>query len=121
MLNNIGRVNRCLGRYDTALEYCYRFVAINPNGPSIGVNIATAFSSKKEYDRAKPLFETEIKRLESINTEETRNTLKIAYVNYALCIGEMNALNGARVYLDKAGKAGYLNCDEVWNRLQTMD
>ena len=63
LLNNIGRANRRLGRFDTALEYYYRSAAIDPNDPSIGINIAIAFFGKKEYDRAKPMFEAEIKRL----------------------------------------------------------
>ena len=116
--NLIGRANRRLGNFDAALEYYYRSEAINPNDLTIRTNIANAISMKGDHAHAKSIYETEIQRLEALNTPDARGVLAITYSSYALCIGKMGDLNGSREYLKKAEKVGYKNSSGIWKQLQ---
>ena len=118
LLNLIGRANRRLGNFDAALEYYYRSAAINPNDLTIRTNIANAISMKGDHAHAKSIYETEIQRLEALNTPDARGVLAITYSSYALCIGKMGDLNGSREYLKKAEKVGYKNSSGIWKQLQ---
>lgn len=118
LLNLIGRANRRLGNFDAALEYYYRSAAINPDDLTIRTNIANAISMKGDHAHAKSIYETEIQRLEALNTPDARGVLAITYSSYALCIGKMGDLNGSREYLKKAEKVGYKNSSGIWKQLQ---
>ena len=117
LLNNIGRAYRRLGHYDTALDYYFRSAAIDPDQPSIGMNIATVYIYKGEYDHAEKCFEEEIRKLETDSRAEAKGVLRIAYANYALCAGKKGDLNKARGLLNKAKQAGYEKCELIWKQL----
>ena len=117
LLNNIGRAYRRLGDYHSALDYYYRSAKADPNDLSIGMNIATAYMALGEYEQSEKLFEAEIGKLEASDDPEARDVLKIAYANYAQCAGRKGDLTKAGGLLVKAEKAGYENCETVWNRI----
>ena len=117
LLNKIGRSYRHLGDYQTALDYYYRSAAADPNDPSIGMNIATAYTFMEKYEQAEKIFAAEIAKLESANTPEAKGVLKIAYANYAQCVGKSGDLNKAKDLLVKAKNTGYEKCDTIWNQL----
>ena len=106
-LVKLGRVYRRLGYTSKAIEYYEKAKELNPNDPVIYSNTAIAYSAWGQREAAKPLFEKAISMAQAAPMSMSQGNLASIYANYALCIGEMGDVKGAKKYLKLAKDNGY--------------
>lgn len=123
----LGRAYRMMGNTQKAME-CYKKVQeIDPNNPVIYSNIAIAYTTEGHYDTAKPYFERCLSMIEAAPLSITQSDLASVYGNYALCIGLMGDMKGAKEYLRRARDQGYPDtsvnyvCDRLHITLKSLD
>ena len=103
----LGRAYRRNGMTAKAIEYYEKAKELNPKDPTIYSNMAIAYVTTGQYAPAKPLFEQAIAMAEGAPLSLSQNDFASIYGNYALCIGLMGDMKGARKYLKIAKDKGY--------------
>lgn len=106
-MQKLGRAYRRVGNTPKAMECYEKAKELNPKDPVIYANIAIAYTVEGHYDTAKPYFEKCLAMAEAAPLSITQTSLASVYGNYALCIGLMGDMKGAKKYLKLARDKGY--------------
>ena len=115
LFNNIGFTYRMAGNSDKAIEYYKKALEIESK-PIYYSNMARAYQYRgSDYDALYYIQEA----LKRIQLEQNGYNRGIIYSNYALIIGKLGDLHGARKALVTAEKEGYPkeDCEGIWIRL----
>ena len=106
-LSRLGRCYRRLGYTQKALEYYEKARVVDPGDPAIYGNIGVAYSTTGQNELAKPYLQKAIAMIEERPASASAYDAAASYANYALCIGGLGDLKGARKYLKIAKDKGY--------------
>ena len=107
LMLRLGRANWKQGNMKKAKEYYQRAEALDPGDPIVYVNIGTLCMSLEQYREAKSNYEKGIAIIEADPLSATPGDTAVTYGNYALCIGKLGDLAGAKKYLKIAKAKGY--------------
>ncbi|MCR4707527.1 MAG: hypothetical protein K5746_06230 [Clostridiales bacterium] len=107
LMLRMGRAFWRLGYDQKALDYYRKAERLNPLDPIVYVNIAALYISRGMYAEAKPYFEKGIGIIEKEPLSASVSDTAVTYGNYALCVGELGDIPGAKKYLSLAKKNGY--------------
>ena len=120
LLLKLGRACRNLGFQQEAMEYYRKAEQVNPDDPVIYVNQGTAYLMQDMPAEAKPLLEKALAMMDADPMSATKGDIAVTYGNYALCIGKLGDLAGARKYLRIAKEKGHRqqSIDYICRKLQ---
>ena len=107
LMLRLGRAWWRLGYDQKAMEYYREAERLNPGDPVIYVNIAALYISRGMYAEARLYCRRGIEMIEADPLSVTAGDTAVAYGNYALCLGELGDLAGAKKYLAIAREKGY--------------
>ena len=119
LLNHLGRAYRRSGDADKAMEYYRRALAVDDSDPTIRGNLGIALLTQGKYQEARPHLESALKMIEARPDSVTQSDRATMHANYALCIGKLGDLTGARENLVKAEQLGYSKdkSNSIWKML----
>ena len=120
LMVKIGRAYRRSGFNQKALEYYEKAQRINPNDPTIYANMGAVYLSVGQYAAAKPYYEKGLALFEANSLAGTQNDRAVANGNYALVLGKLGDIKGAKKHLVIARKAGY-GTDRITNICQQLN
>ena len=107
LMLRLGRANWKQGNLKKAREYYQRAEALDPGDPIVYVNIGTLCMSLEQYKEAKSNYEKGIAIIEADPLSATPGDTAVAYGSYALCLGKLGDLTGAKKNLKLAKAKGY--------------
>lgn len=107
LLLRLGRSCQRLGLVQESRDYYAKAEAVSPGDPIVYVNQGALYMRQDMPKEAKPLFEKALKMIEADPLSASTGDIAITYGNYALCIGKLGDLRGAKRYLVLAKKKGY--------------
>ena len=119
VLLRLGRAYWRLGLPEKAIEYYRIAEELYPGDPIVYSNIGAAYIKLGHYAEAKVQYEKSISLIESDPMSACAEDIAITYGNYALCIGKLGDLTGARENLVKAEQLGYSKdkSNSIWKML----
>lgn len=106
LMLKISRAYRLLGNFKKACEYLVRAQNIDPNDPVVANNWAVLFINQDQYEMAKPYLEKSIRIIEEDPLSASLDDIAVTYGNYALCLGLLKDMDGARKYFKIARDKG---------------
>lgn len=107
LLLRLGRSCQRNGLVQEAMDYYRKAEAVSPNDPIVYVNQGALYVRQDMDAEAKPLLEKAIAMIEADPMSASSGDIAVTYGNYALCIGKLGDLRGAKRYLVIARKKGY--------------
>ena len=106
IVNKLGRCNRCLNRYDLAIEYYNKAISIDPNYGYAYNNIGLIYLLKEDYKAAKKLYEKGLPLIESDYDYWS------AQAHYAVAIAKLGDPERAEKLISEAESRGYKYGDD---------
>ncbi len=107
LLLKLGRACSRLGLIQEALEYYRQAEQANPDDPIVYVNQAVIYLNQDMPAEARPLLEKALAMIDADPLSASAGDVAVTCGNYALCIGKLGDLAGARKYLRMAKAKGY--------------
>lgn len=119
-LQKLGRCYRRLGHNQKALEYYAKAQEIDPHDPALYGNIGVAYAAMGQNEKAKPYYERFFAMTEENPASVSAYDTAANYANYALCIGSLGDMKGAKKNLKIAKDRGYSqsSIDTICQRLK---
>ena len=107
LMLHLGRVHRRLGNPKKAMAYYKEAERLNPSDPLVYANQGALFITQGLYAEARHLCEKALAMIKADPLSACTGDVAVAYANYALCLGELGDLAGAKKYLAMARSKGY--------------
>ena len=120
LLLKLGRACSKLKLVQETMDYYKRAEQVNPSDPVIYVNQAVEYLKQDMAKEAKPLMDKALAMADADPMSMAAADLAVTYSNYALCIGKLGDISGARKYLKMAKQKG-CNDDTVSYVCRTLN
>ncbi|MBR3165493.1 MAG: zinc ribbon domain-containing protein [Lachnospiraceae bacterium] len=106
LLLKLGRACMRLGLIQEAMGYYRKAEEVCPDDPIVYVNQAVLYQKQDMAAEARPLLEKALAMIEADPLSASAADAAVTFSNYALCIGTLGDLAGAKKYLTMAKKKG---------------
>lgn len=107
LMLKLGRVYWRLGFIPKALEFYRKAENLDPGDPVIYVNLGSLYLTQGQAAEARPMYEKAIAMIDADPLSASPGDTAVTYGSYALCLGLLGDIPGAKKYLSIAKERGY--------------